>query len=335
MGPKEEGISLPPGYKVDLSHWQKIPVLNDGFVHLLDVLGSDADICWAARQGSGSDKKSPEDDRRLIRYFFAHREMSPLEQAIVKLHVRLPRDTLRQWIRYRTARVQEHSTRYREAIDSYLVTEPDQWRAQAKSNKQGSSGMVTNWPAEYTRGPIKDYTGDAPKTIECIVDLDGEFVTVADCSPGEYLSAREAWLHKVAREIYEERLAMGVAKEQAHKDLPMCHYTEMVWNIDLRNLFHLLEERMDSHAQLEFREYANAIGSQIVAKLFPFCWEAFQDYVVNAMTLSAGEIALVRAMAHAQPLTPLFKSLGWGEDKCRERDEALAKARKILYGDNS
>jgi thymidylate synthase (FAD) len=158
----------------------------------------------------------------------------------IKFHVRVPMDTWRQWIRHRTANVNEYSTRYSVAIDNAQKTRPDAWRLQSAGNRQGSSGVL-------------------------------------DATLGENLSRRESEFQGIAREVYRERLDAGVAREQARKDLPLSTYTEAYWKIDLWNLMHFLGLRMDLHAQSEIREYANLIGKTIVAAWVPIASFAFRN----------------------------------------------------------
>ena len=205
--------------------WKKFPVLNDGFVCLVDAMGSDDAIVQAARVSYGDGTKSVSDDRTLIRYLMRHRHTTPFEMAEIKLLVRIPMDAWRQWIRHRTASVNEYSTRYSVAIDSAQTTEPDAWRLQTTTNRQGSAGLLD--PAE-----------------------------------GAALTASEREFQKSARELYERRVELGVAREQARKDLPLSTYTQAYWKCDLHNLFHFLALRMEEHAQLEIRQYATIIGEK-------------------------------------------------------------------------
>lgn len=280
--------------------WKKFAALSDGFVCLVDVMGDDSSVVQAARVSYGKDERfsrSEDDaaeasssDRKLLRFMFRHGHTTPFEMAEVKLLVRVPMDTWRQWIRQRTASVNEYSTRYTTAIDAMDTTPPDQWRLQSGTNKQGSSGEFL--PAH----------------------IDSEFQLDGNC-----LSQYEKDYHSLAKKIYQERLDCGIAKEQARKDLPLSNYTEAYWKIDLHNLFNFLWKRMDSHAQKEIRDYANIIGNEIVAKLFPECWSAFCDYKLNAMTLSALEIEAIKTQ-------DFDKLIG------RENDEFHAKlARLGLY----
>jgi len=189
-----------------------------------------------------------------------HAHTTPFEMCEIKLHVRVPMDVWRQWIRHRTASVNEYSTRYSEAIDAAQKTAPEAWRLQSTGNRQGSSGVLS-------------------------------------LEEGRRLSEEEAALQRQVRDVYEARLAAGVAREQARKELPLSTYTEAYWKIDLQNLLHFLELRMDEHAQLEIREYANVIGEQIVAKWVPMTWEAFLDYRRGATRLSRTESTILEALA--------------------------------------
>ena len=279
---------------------KRIKVLDDGFVELVDWMGSDAAIVQAARVSYGEGTKRISQDRGLIRYLMRHRHTTPFEMCEIKFHIRTTMDTWRQWIRHRTANVNEHSTRYSIAIDAAQATEPDQWRLQAQSNRQGSEGTLS-------------------------------------AEQGAHFSEREAEIIAAAREAYQERLAAGVAREQARKDLPLSTYTEAYWKIDLHNLLHFLELRMDDLAQQEIREYARAIGHQIVSHWVPLTWEAFLDYRFGAMSLSAIEIdllALLHAGKRAEALEQM-QAKGWlkREDDTwepnREAREFAAKLHRL------
>lgn len=239
--------------------WKKFPVLDDGFVCLVDVMGDDSSVVQAARVSYGEGTKKVSDDRTLIRYLLRHRHTTPFEMAEIKLLVRVPMDCWRQWVRHRTANINEYSTRYSFAIDSAQETPADQWRTQAESNRQGSGGPL-------------------PTDV------------------GTRLSQEERELQQKIRSVYQERIDSGVAREQARKDLPLSTYTEAYWKIDLHNLLHFLALRMDSHAQLEIRNYATTIGEQIVAPLFPVVWEAFLDYRMQSMFLSRLEVGVVQRL---------------------------------------
>ena len=260
---------------------EPLAVLNDGHVQLIDVMGDDMAIVDAARVSYGAGTKRVSADRHLIRFLMRHRHTTPFEMCEIKFRVRVPMDCWRQWIRHRTASVNEYSTRYSHAIDSAQQTDPQEWRSQAKSNKQGSGAFLTEFP-EGT-GPL-DF---------------GDWYTVnvppEGASIGDSLSQQEAALQKLIREIYEQRLALGVAKEQARKDLPLSTYTEAYWKMDLHNLFHFLGLRMDPHAQLEIRSFANAVA-EVVKVWVPWAWEAFEDYRLNGMYLTRFEVDGLKAL---------------------------------------
>lgn len=243
---------------------QPLQVLDDGFVRVVDYMGDDAAIVQAARVSYGEGTKRVHEDRGLIRYLLRHAHTTPFEMCELKLHVRSPMDVWRQWIRHRTANVNEYSTRYSVAIDAAQRTPSDKWRTQSADNRQGSAGFLS--PED-----------------------------------GKALSEGEAALQQQARQTYESRLAIGVAREQARKDLPLSTYTEAYWKVDLHNLLHFLHLRMDAHAQEEIRAYAITIGEQIVARWVPAAWEAFLDYRRDALHLSRAEVAIVSALAAGSP----------------------------------
>ncbi|HZZ70656.1 MAG TPA: FAD-dependent thymidylate synthase [Pirellulales bacterium] len=285
--------------QVDELRWKKFPVLDDGFVCLVDAMGDDQAVVQAARVSYGEGTRKVSDDRGLIRYLLRHRHTTPFEMIEVKFLVRVPMDCWRQWIRHRTANVNEYSTRYSLAIDAAQGTQPGDWRSQAATNRQGSGGPL---PAEL----------------------------------GERLSWEEAEFQARARQLYENRIALGVAREQARKDLPLATYTEAYWKIDLHNLLHFLSLRADSHAQFEIRSYATVLGEKIVKPLFPLVWEAFADYRLQGMFLTRQDRETIcRLVAR---LSQVGRPCGTEEDflaaqepewatleRSRERDECRAK----------
>jgi thymidylate synthase (FAD) len=281
---------------LDNLRWKKFPVLDDGFVTVVDVMGNDASVVQAARVSYGEGTRKVSDDRQLIRYLLRHAHTTPFEMAEVKFLVRVPMDCWRQWVRHRTANINEYSTRYSLAIDSMQSTGNDGWRSQASTNRQGSDGFLTN-------------------------------------NDGHPLTQSEQELQSLARRVYEERLQAGIAREQARKDLPLSTYTEAYWKIDLHNLLHFLALRMDSHAQLEIRRYAETIGNEIIAKLFPLCWEAFLDYRVDAMRLTRLDRGVIQRLASGATALPASREefqaaqdTSWVSlERCRERDECFAK----------
>jgi len=252
------------------------PVLDDGFIRVVDYMGTDESVVQAARVSYGKGTKKRHEDRGLIRYLIRHHHTTPFEMCEIKLHVRVPMDTWRQWIRHRTANVNEYSTRYSVAVNAMYSTDPAEWRIQATINRQGSDGFAQN-------------------------------------ELGEKLSQQEKELHEMSRKVYDERLELGVAREQARKDLPLCTYTEAYWKIDLHNLMNFLRLRMEGHAQYEIREYARIIGEEIVSRWTPLTWEAFKDYMFNSATFSEMDGRIISALAAGdkQNALKLAEEFGW------------------------
>lgn len=227
-------------------------VLDHGFVHLIDVMGDDQAIVAAARVSYGKGTTRSSSNKELIRYLMRHGHTSPFEMCELKFHIKLPIFVARQWLRHRTASVNEVSGRY--SIISTEFHKP--WNDdesglayQSTSNKQGRSHQLLNEPL-------------AERVL-------GEF-------NGAYAQAVRA---------YQTAIELGVARETAREVLPVSTYTEIVWKIDLHNLLHFLRLRMDSHAQYEIRQYAYAIAD-VVQELFPLAWGAFYDYRLKAVSLS-------------------------------------------------
>jgi thymidylate synthase (FAD) len=261
----------------------RVKVGSDGFVELLDVMGNDAAICEAARVSYDQAKKAS-DDRTLIRYLMRHNHTTPFEMAEVKFVVRVPMDIWRQWARHRTASINEYSTRYREAINETAIPADDEWRFQSTTKKQGSEGK-------------------------------------ASTNLGWNLGAAFTRAALACREAYQSALYHKIAYEQARSILPLCTYTEAYWKIDLHNLMHFLRLRMAPDAQQEIREYANAIHD-LVSPLFPFTFEAFMDYRLQAIQLTAVDIAAIKNGDWA----------GLQIANKRERDEFLAKIKTLNLG---
>jgi thymidylate synthase (FAD) len=272
-----------PGLEAILG--KQIKVLDDGFIRVVDYMGGDSSIVQAARVSYGSGTKTVNEDRKLIRYLIENHHTTPLEMCEIKLHVRVPMDTWRQWVRHRTASVNEYSTRYSLAIDSFSQTPADSWRMQSTTNRQGS----------------------------------GHFCT--DMSVGRMLSDEEKQLHELSRSVYKKRIELGIAREQARKDLPLSTYTEAYWKMDLHNLLNFLRLRMAPDAQYEIRQYANVIGQQIVSKWCPMVWEAFNDLSVKSFQFTPIESKIVAEMFKEGSVfkgSPLESELQWG-DLCSNR----------------
>ena len=272
------------------------PVLDDGFIRVIDYMGNDSAVVQAARVSYGAGTKTLSSDKNLIDYLMRHHHTTPFEMCEIKLHIRIPMDAWRQMIRTRTANVNEYSTRYSEAIDSMQRTKPDKWRLQSTNNKQGSDGFL-------------------------------------NAGEGIYFSMDEQTLQEECRKIYKSRLKAGIAREQARKDLPLSTYTEAYWKIDLHNLLHFLELRMDSHAQYEIRQYANTIG-EIVEKWCPLVWESFVKHRVNAVILSGSDVKALQeyCIGDIETLNELEKHFsGKGEfAEFKKKLESMSLGRDFL-----
>ena len=297
MKPEPETLARPVSPELDDILGRAFPLLDDGFVRLVDYMGNDRSIVQAARVSYGEGTKKVSQDRGLIRYLLRHRHTTPFEMCELKLHVRVPMDAWRQWIRHRTASVNEVSSRYSIVTDSAQTTDPGAWRMQSANNKQGSSGFF-------------------------------------DPEAGAAFSESEREVQALARKVYDEKVERGVAREQARKDLPLCTYTEAYWKIDLHNLLHFLALRMDPHAQKEIREYATVIGEQIVSRWVPLTWEAFLDYRMGAQVLTRIEGEILAALNAGDPEAAVAVADGCGwlprdDDgalkRHREREECEAK----------
>lgn len=260
------------------------PVHNKGFVRVVDMMGDDAAITQAARCSYGAGTKTVNEDRGLIRYLIKHKHTSPLEMCELKLHIKMPIFVARQWVRHRMASLNEYSARYSEVKDEFFVPSPEDVQGQSTTNKQGSQGALP----EDTQIHFRDWT---EKVSE--------------------LTYRQ----------YKNDLDHGVAREMARINLPLTSYTEMYWKMDLHNLLHFLRLRCDSHAQKEIREYADVILHEIVAKWVPHTYEAFMDYAMNSVSLSAQEAAIIKQLLAPDNKVALTEMTEWGYLSKREQQE--------------
>jgi len=228
------------------------PVLDKGSIALIDYMGSDEDIESAARVSYAKGTRKISDTKTLLRYLYRHNHSSPYEQVEMKFRIKAPIYVLRQWIRHRTANVNEISGRYSIITDDIHSTKANEWRLQSEDNKQGSSGYLNE-------------------------------------DDGKVFSTIEKQLDEVCKEHYNTLLAMGVAREQARKHLQLSTYSEIYWKCDLRNIFNFISQRCDSHAQEEIRMYANIMAG-MVKRLCPLAFEAWLDYSFTAKSFSRQEL---------------------------------------------
>ena len=304
-------------------------VLDHGFVRVVDYMGDDAAIVQAARVSYGQGTRSVRNDEGLIRYLLRHRHTTPFEMCEIKLHVKLPIFVARQWIRHRTASVNEYSARYSILDREFYVPDalylerlkkqhreekrkdPRQYglfgtapsaqgplhtAPQSKSNKQGRAGEIDEDEAEF-----------ALKTIKAEANREYTFY--------------ETLLNEKANGEVLDSDRSGLARELARMILPTNFYTQWYWKVNLHNLMHFLSLRADAHAQYEIRAYAEVILDEIVRRWVPLTYQAFQDYRLGAVSLSAPALAVVRRMLAGEDVAQTDSGLNPRE--WRELTEAL------------
>jgi len=242
------------------------PVLDHGFIRVIDYMGNDAAITQAARVSYGKGTKSVQSDEGLIRYLMRHSHSTPFEMCEIKLHVKLPVFVARQWIRHRTANVNEYSARYSILDREFYIPEPDQIHAQSNVNSQGRGGLLDGDEAARVLAILKADSTRCYDNYEAMISQDGQ---------------------------------QGLARELARMNLPANVYTQWYWKVDLHNLFHFLKLRADEHAQYEIRVYAQGLCN-IVAAWVPFAYKAFEDYQLDAVSLSAQMVEVLRRMLNGE-----------------------------------
>ncbi len=232
-----------------------VSCLDKGFVRLVDSMGGDNAIVQAARVSYGQGTSKISQDRGLIRYLMRHRHTTPFEMVEFKFHCKMPIFVARQWVRHRTANINEYSLRYSEARDEFYIPDSKNIQFQSALNKQGRSGKV---PDDLKK-----------KVLEYFNDISERSFS-----------------------MYQELNKAGIARELARSILPVNIYTEWYWKNDLHNLLHFIGLRSDSHAQYEIRVYSDAMA-KFVKKVAPYAWEAYEDYIINGMRFSGQEQKLL------------------------------------------
>ena len=245
-------------------------VHEHGFVRLVDIMGSDGDIADAARVSYGKGTRSISDNRNLIRYLVRHKHTSPLEMTSVKFHLKLPIFVMRQLVRHRTAKLNEYSGRYSIMSDDCYVPEEDYIQPQSVTNKQGRGGELSkSWKTKYKQ-IIYDITQKAVNSYKLLI-------------------GNETISHG------------GLSRELSRTILPVSNYTECYWKMDLHNFFHFCKLRMDDHAQKEIQDYAKPMF-EMVKPHFPIAAEAFEDYLLDSVTLSRLEKNVLEYVFNHFPL---------------------------------
>jgi thymidylate synthase (FAD) len=267
--------------------YQPIPVLDHGFIRVVDYMGSDAAIVQAARVSYGRGTKKVNEDAGLINYLMRHRHTTPFEMCSIKFHVKLPIFVARQWIRHRTAKVNEYSARYSILDKEFYIPAPEQLGAQSKKNRQGKGELLEG--------------AEAAQVLQ--------------------------WLRADAEQVYDHYAAMlnedeagniraegkkGLARELARMNLTLNYYTQWYWKIDLHNLLHFLSLRADAHAQYEIRAYADAM-LDVVKRWVPIAYEAFCNYRLGGAEVSAKGLAAIRHMLKGEAVTQESSGMSKGE----------------------
>ena len=255
------------------------PVLDHGFVRVIDYMGDDAAIVQAARVSYGAGTKHVSNDEGLIRYLMRHWHSTPFEMCEVKFHVKLPVFVARQWIRHRTANVNEYSARYSILDREFYIPEPGALAAQSTVNNQGRGAVLEGAEAARVLEMLKSDAGRAYDHYEAMLSQDGQ---------------------------------QGLARELARMNLPANIYTQWYWKVDLHNLFHFLRLRADAHAQYEIRVYAELM-CKLVADWVPIAYAAFADYRMGGVSLSTKGIEVLRRRLAGEAVTQETSGMSKGE----------------------
>jgi thymidylate synthase (FAD) len=258
--------------------YEPIKVLDHGFIRVIDYMGDDSAIVQAARVSYGKGTKMLSQDKGLINYLMRHYHTTPFEMCEIKLHVKLPIFIARQWIRHRTANVNEYSARYSILDKEFYLPDPQNIEIQSQSNKQGREGKLDPNKAQRVLDIIRD---DSLRCYDNYMELLN--------------------LNEKTGEINDPNKE-GIARELARMNLTLNYYTQWYWKIDLNNLLHFLRLRADSHAQYEIREYSNVI-LDIVSKWVPLTYEAFINYRKDSINLSKTGVETIRRMLKGEKLS--------------------------------
>jgi len=257
--------------------FQPLPLLDHGFVRVIDYMGDDAAIVQAARVSYGRGTRRVSEDAGLIRYLMRHRHSTPFEMCEIKYHVKLPIFVARQWIRHRTANVNEYSARYSILDREFYLPAPAHLAAQSAVNRQGRGKVLTGDEAARVLDLLRD---DATRSYDHYVEM----------------------LNEDEQGVARDPARQGLARELARMNLTLNTYTQWYWKIDLHNLLHFLSLRADAHAQYEIRVYADAMLETVKAWV-PIAYQAFLDYRLGAVTLSAQMLVAVRRMVAGEAVT--------------------------------
>ena len=257
--------------------YKPIEVLDHGFIRVIDYMGDDSSIVQSARVSYGKGTKKISNDKGLIKYLMRHRDSTPFEMCEIKFHIKLPIFIARQWIRHRTANVNEYSARYSILDKEFYIPSAENLAAQSAINNQGRGDALTD---------------DEASNVIQILKKDAE----------QTYSNYETLLNESSEGNIIDESKSGIARELARMNLTLNTYTQWYWKIDLNNLLHFLALRADDHAQYEIRVYADAM-LDIVKKWVPLTYEAFEDYRIGGTELSAKEVNLMRKLLKGEKVS--------------------------------
>lgn len=275
--------------------YKALPVLDHGFVRVIDYMGDDAAVVQAARVSYGRGTKKVSEDRGLINYLMRHRHTTPFEMCEIKYHVKLPIFVARQWIRHRTANVNEYSARYSILDNEFYVPRPEHLAAQSKNNRQGRDAVLAGAEAERVFDILKK---DSELVYEHYMEMLNEGEAGAPLDP--------------------ER--SGLARELARMNLSLAFYTQWYWKTNLHNLMHFLSLRADAHAQYEIRVYADVMIDTL-KRWTPICHDAFMEYRMGGAHLSKTGLAALKRMVQGEKVDQ--KSSGLNPREWRELMNSL------------
>ncbi|KJW07781.1 thymidylate synthase, flavin-dependent [Orientia tsutsugamushi str. UT144] len=258
--------------------YNEIKVLDHGFIRVVDYMGDDFSVVQAARVSYGRGTKQLSQDRGLIRYLMRHRHTTPFEMCDIKFHIKLPIFVARQWIRHRTASINEYSARYSILAKEFYLPRNEDIAPQSKSNKQGRSEEVIS--EQWSMRVLEILKSDAERCYQHYEEM------LNEDSEGHIVNSEN----------------VGIARELARINLPLNYYTEWYWKVNLHNLLHFLSLRGSKHAQYEIRAYAKKM-IDIVKLWVPYSFEAFEDYVLHSALISKGGLAVVRKMIKGEKVS--------------------------------
>jgi thymidylate synthase (FAD) len=299
--------------------YQPVRVLDHGFVRVVDYFGDDSAIVQAARVSYGKGTKRMSDDRNLIRYLMRHRHSTPFEMCEIKLHIKLPFFVARQWIRHRTANVNEYSARYSILDKEFYVPDSEYLKGRRVEKKQNRKQMQmfddgqTAKPSVVAAQSTTNRQGRDEQGLDA-AEADESLEAIRSVSSRAYSVYMKLLNEDLDGNVVNDK-RHGVARELARMVLPMNYYTQWYWKIDLQNLFHFLSLRADPHAQYEIRVYAEAIA-ELVEKWCPLAFEAFRDYRMTGSAISGPGMQVIKRLLSGEAVTQAESGLSkreWGE----------------------